>query len=57
MQTAKLHKFFTWEVNGGREGGHDLQLAPYFIATLNKNSKNSFNELYLAIYNINITTT
>ncbi len=45
MQTAKLHKISTWEINGGREGGHDLQLSPYFIATLNKNSKHSFNEL------------
>jgi hypothetical protein len=38
MQTAKLHKNFTWEINGGRDGGHDLQLTPYFIAKLNKNS-------------------
>jgi hypothetical protein len=42
MQTAKLHKIFTWEINGGRDGGHDLQLTPYLIATLNKISKCSF---------------
>jgi hypothetical protein len=45
MQTAKLHKISRWGINGGREGGHDLQLAPYFVATLNKNSKHSFSEL------------
>jgi hypothetical protein len=42
MQTAKLHKICRWEINGGRDGGHDLQLTPYVIATLNKNSNCSF---------------
>jgi hypothetical protein len=28
--------------NKWRDGGHDLQLTPYLIATLNKSSKCSF---------------
>jgi hypothetical protein len=41
MQTAKLLKICRWEINGGRDGGQDLQLS-HLIATLNKNSKCSF---------------
>jgi hypothetical protein len=55
MQTAKLLKICRWQINAGRDGGQDLQLTPYLIATLNKNSKCSF-IASLNNYNYQFTT-